>query len=142
MAQQVVHAGAGAEQGPQPRLAGEESRLRVPADRVVGRLGAGLLGLLLMTMAFGAAGMFVSSLTREPTIAAVGSFVLLLLIWLLQMPAGYDTPYAKLFGYLSLISHLQTLMSGVFDLSDVVYYLLFTALFLWLTVQRLDLERN
>jgi ABC-2 type transport system permease protein len=108
----------------------------------VGRLGAGLLGLLLMTMAFGAAGMFVSSLTREPTIAAVGSFVLLLLIWLLQMPAGYDTPYAKLFGYLSLISHLQTLMSGVFDLSDVVYYLLFTALFLWLTVQRLDLERN
>ena len=42
----------------------------------------GLLGLMLLMMAFASAGIFVSSLTREPTIAAVGSFGLLLLIWL------------------------------------------------------------
>ena len=47
-----------------------------------------------------------------------------------------------LFDYLSLISHYQELITGLFDSSDVVYYLLFTALFLWLTVLRLDMERN
>lgn len=108
----------------------------------IGRLAAGLLGLFLLTLAFGAAGLFISSLTREPTIAAVASFAALLLIWLLRMPAQYDNAYAELFNYLSLISHYQNLITGLFDSSDIVYYLLFIALFLWLTVQRLDLERH
>ncbi|HKY21324.1 MAG TPA: ABC transporter permease subunit [Vicinamibacterales bacterium] len=111
-------------------------------DLDIGRLAAGLLGLLLLTMAFAACGLFISSLTREPTIAAIGSFAALLLIWLLKMPASFDSQFAPLFDYLSLISHYQDLISGLFDSSDVVYYLLFTALFLWLTVLRLDMERN
>lgn len=115
----------------------------IPATSLdLGRIGAGLLGLFLITAAFGAAGLFVSSLTREPTIAAIGSFGLLLLIWLLRMPTQFDSGFKAVFEYLSLISHYQDLISGLFTLSDVVYYLLFTALFLWLTVQRLDMERN
>jgi len=108
-----------------------------------GRLAAGLLGLLLLMMAFGAAGLFVSSLTREPTIAAVASFGLLLVIWLINI-LGYNDniPFRELFDYLSLVSHYDSLRRGVFDSTDVVYYLLFTGLFLWLTVQRLDMERN
>jgi ABC-2 type transport system permease protein len=111
-------------------------------DLDLGRLAAGMLGLLLLTMAFASCGMFISSLTREPTIAAIGSFAALLVIWLLKMPASFDSAYAPVFDYLSLISHYQDLISGLFDSSDVVYYLLFTALFLWLTVMRLDMERN
>lgn len=107
-----------------------------------GRIMGGLLGLLLMAMAFGASGLFISSLTREPTIAAVGSFGLLLLIWLLQIPAQQDLPFAEVLNYLSLIGHFQNLMEGLFDTADVAYYLLFTVLFLWLTVLRLDMERN
>lgn len=108
----------------------------------LGRLAAGLLGMFLLTMSFAACGLFISSLTREPTIAAVGTFAALLLIWLLKMPGSFDSPLAPLFDYLSLISHYQDLITGLFDSSDVVYYLLFTALFLWLTVIRLDMERN
>jgi ABC-2 type transport system permease protein len=108
----------------------------------MGRIAAGLLGLLLITMAFGACGIFISSLTREPTIAAIGSFGALLVIWLLKMPASYDNAFAPVFDYLSLISHYQNLISGLFDSSDVAYYVLFTVLFLWLTVLRLDIERN
>ena len=111
-------------------------------DLDIGRLGAGLLGLFLLTMSFAACGLFISSLTREPTIAAIGSFAALLVIWLLKMPASFDSSFAPVFDYLSLISHYQDLISGLFDSSDVVYYLLFTALFLWLTVMRLDMERN
>ncbi len=111
-------------------------------DLDLGRIGAGVLGLLLIMMSFGAAGLFVSSLTREPTIAAVGSFGLLLIVWLSQILSYQDFPGAEVFGYLSLIGHYEDLRRGVFDSADVVYYLLFTALFLGFTVQRLDLERN
>lgn len=108
-----------------------------------GRIAAGLLGLFLLMMAFGAAGLFVSSLTREPTIAAVGGFALLLLIWLLSVLTGNDSiPYKEVFGYLSLIDHYDSLRRGIFNSADVLYYFLFTALFLGLTVQRLDMERN
>ncbi|MEQ1439231.1 ABC transporter permease [Fontimonas sp. SYSU GA230001] len=108
-----------------------------------GRLAAGLLGLFLLMMAFGAAGLFVSSLTREPTIAAVGSFGLLLLVWLINILAYNDSvPFKDVFAYLSLISHFESLRRGVFNSADAIYYVLFSALFLWLTVLRLDMERN
>jgi len=108
-----------------------------------GRIAAGLLGLFLMMMAFAAAGLFVSSLTREPTIAAVASFGLLLVIWLANILAYNDSiPFQELFSYLSLIDHFESLRRGVFATADVIYYLLFSALFLWLTVLRLDIERN
>lgn len=108
----------------------------------LGIIAAGLLGLLLMMMALGAAGLFASTLTREPTIAAVIAFAILLLIWILQGVSYQQFPGAEAFGYLSLISHFQNLLRGIFDTADVIYYLLFTLVFLWLAVQRLDLERN
>lgn len=111
-------------------------------DLDLGRIAAGLLGMFLMTLAFGAAGIFVSSLTKEPTIAAVGSFGLLLLVWLIQIVSFQDIPFAEVFGYLSLIGHFDALRRGLFNSADVIYYVLFIVLFLWLTVQRLDLERN
>ncbi|MBL6749148.1 MAG: ABC transporter permease subunit [Nevskia sp.] len=109
----------------------------------VGRIAAGLLGLFLMMSAFGAAGLFVSTLTREPVIAAVAAFGLLLLLWILQGVAQSESlQHADLIGYLSLIGHFENLRRGVFNSADVVYYLLFVALFLWLSVLRLDIERN
>lgn len=108
-----------------------------------GRVAAGLLGLFLLMMSFGAVGLFVSSCTREPTIAAVGSFGLLLVIWLANILAYNDSvPFHELFSYLSLIGHFESLRRGVFATADVAYYVLFSALFLWLTVLRLDIERN
>lgn len=117
--------------------------LSASTDLDWGRLAAGLLGLFLLMAAFGAAGLFVSSLTREPTLAAVGSFALLLMFWLLNILAYNDSvPFRELFSYLSLIDHYENLRRGVFDTSDAIYYVLFSAFFLWLTVLRLDLERN
>jgi ABC-2 type transport system permease protein len=108
----------------------------------LGRIAAGLLGLFLLMLAFGAAGLFVSSLTREATIAAVGGFGLLLLIWLIQILGYQENRFAEVFNYLSLISHYESLRRGIFNTADIAYYLLFTTLFLWATVQRLDMERN
>lgn len=117
----------------------------------VGLLAAGTLGLWLMMAAFAAAGIFISSLTREPTIAAVGSFGLLLGIWLLHavsffewqpMVLGQQLPLAEIARKLSLIGHYDNLLYGIFDTADVLYYAIFCGLFLALTVQRLDMERQ
>ncbi len=117
----------------------------------LGMLAAGLLGLWLMMAAFAAAGIFISSLTREPTVAAVASFGLLLGIWLLHAVSFFDwqpailgmtLPLGDLARQLSLIGHYDNLLYGIFDTADVAYYLIFCGLFLALTVQRLDMERH
>lgn len=107
-----------------------------------GRLAAGMLGMLLMLMAFSAAGLFVSTLTREPTIAAVGGFGLVLMFWLVDVLAYRDIPFAEILRQFSLIGHYENLRRGIFDTADVAYYLLFTGTFLWAAVQRLDMERS
>jgi len=107
-----------------------------------GRIFAGLLGQLLMMLSFGAAGLFVSTLTKEPVIAAVGGFGLLLVVWLLEAMAYGGGMFSDLFRHLSLIGHFEKLRRGVFDTADIAYYLLFITFFLWLAVQRLDVERS
>lgn len=107
-----------------------------------GRLAAGILGMALMLMAFSAAGLFVSTLTREPTIAAVGGFGLVLMFWLVDVLAYQEIPFAEVFRHISLIGHYENLRRGIFDTADISYYLLFIGTFLWAAVQRLDLERN
>ncbi|MGH8529424.1 MAG: ABC transporter permease [Nevskiales bacterium] len=115
----------------------------------LGRIGAGMLGLFLMMIAFGAAGLFISSLTEQPVIAAIGSLVLLLVMWLIgwfedwTLPFfGKEIPVGLPFAYLSMTNHFDSFIEGVFNTADVLYYFLFSAVFLTLTVQRLDMERH
>ena len=107
-----------------------------------GLFASGLLGLVLLTAGFAAAGLFLSSLTAQPTIAAVSTFGLLLLLWLLDWAGGTGTEGAgELFAYLSLLTHFDGLLKGVFDSRDVAYYVLFITAFLGLAIRRLDADR-
>lgn len=123
-------------------LAAMPLMLLVGSTLDLGRIAAGLLGLSLMMMALGAAGLYVSTLTREPTIAAVASFGLLLMLWLMQVLSSQPGWIGKLLGYLAIVGHFENLRRGIFSSVDIVYYLLFTVLFLWLAVLQLDSERN
>ncbi len=108
-----------------------------------GLLFSGVLGLVLMIAAFAAAGLFMSTLTNHPTVAAVASFGLLLLLWVIDWAGGMakGEGTGAVFSYLSLQKHYQSLLSGLFDSSDVVYYLLFIVTFLVLSIRRLDADR-
>lgn len=106
-----------------------------------GKLASGLLGLLLLVAAFVAAGLYMSSLTDQPTIAAVATFGLLLLFWIIDWAGNAGGGESALFGYLSLLNHYQSLLKGLFNTSDVLYYVLFVVTFLGLTVERLDAQR-
>lgn len=106
-----------------------------------GKLLAGVLGLGLELGAFAAVGLFMSSLTRQPVIAAVSSFGVLLLLWVISWAGSGDDRYSATFHYLSLLDHYGSLLRGAFNTSDVIYYLLFIVTFLVLSIRRLDSYR-
>lgn len=111
-------------------------------DLDLGKVASGLLGLALLVGAFSAAGLYMSSLTEQPTIAAVSSFGLLLLLWIINWAGASGGAAASgLFSYLSLVGHYESLLKGLFNSTDVAYYLLFILTFLVLSVQRLDANR-
>jgi len=111
-----------------------------------GVLAAASLGLFLLLASFAAVGLFMSSLTAQPTIAAVSSFGVLLLLWILDWAGnnvGVEAGQGNdVLAYLSILRHYEALLKGVFNSADVVYYLLFIAVFLVLSIRRLDAERT
>ncbi len=107
----------------------------------LGKLAAGLLGLTLVVAAFAAIGLFMSSLTEQPTVAAVTTFGLLLLLWILDWAGNSGLDTSNLLGYLSMLRHYEPLLKGLFSSTDVVYYLLVTTLFLGFSIRRLDATR-
>jgi len=110
-------------------------------DLDLGKLAAGLLGLTLVVAAFAAIGLFMSSLTEQPTVAAVTTFGLLLLLWILDWAGNSGMDTSNLLAYLSMLRHYEPLLKGLFSSSDVVYYLLVTTLFLGFSIRRLDATR-
>ena len=106
-----------------------------------GKLASDVLGLLLLVGAFAAAGLYMSTLTRQPVVAAISTFGLLLFLWVVNWLSQGDARYSALLHYVSLIDHYGSLLRGSFDSSDVIYYLLFIATFLTLSIRRLDGQR-
>lgn len=107
-----------------------------------GLLASGFLGLLLLTASFAAAGLFMSSLTAHPAVAAISSFGLLLLLWNMDWAGtGADEGVRPLFSYLAVTSHFNALLQGVVDSADLVYTALLVVTFLVLAIRRLDSVR-
>lgn len=106
-------------------------------DLDLGKLASGVLGLALMLAMLASAGLYLSSLTRQPAVAAATTFGLFLLLWLVNVSGRGDATTA----YISVAGHLQAMLRGLFSTADVGYFLVATALFLALAVQRLDAER-
>jgi ABC-2 type transport system permease protein len=106
-----------------------------------GKLLSIFLGMLLLLGAFSAIGLYLSSLTENQTIAAVGSFGILLMLWIIDWLSESVSSGQSLLAYLSLLQHHESLLEGVFDSSDIAYYLLLIIAFLGLTIRQLDRER-
>ena len=103
-----------------------------------GLLVANLLGLLLLTSSFAAIGLFVSCLTTHPVVAAIGALAAFLMLWLINIAASDPASPVHLF---SLLKHFEGFMNGAVALTDVIYFALLTALFLILSIRRLDADR-
>ena len=100
------------------------------------------LGLLLLGGCFMAIGLFISSLTKNQIVAVVATFVVFMMLWMINWIAQFMSPTSQaVLNYLSITNHLEDFMGGVIDTKHVVYYLSFIGFGLFLTARSVDVER-
>ncbi len=108
----------------------------------LGPLLTGYLGLFLLGAAFLAVGVLTSSLTENQIVAAFANFGVLLVFWMIGWSADLAGPaWGKLLSHLSILEHFDNFAKGVIDTKDVIYYLNFTVLCLFLTLRTLESKR-
>ncbi len=102
------------------------------------------VALLLVGIVFIAIGLFISSLTENQLTAAIGTMAVILVLLIIGvlntfLPNDYWLRYV--INCISFFSRFQTFVSGIFDLSGIIYYLTVGALFVYLTVRTYDRRR-
>lgn len=115
----------------------------MPASLLLGgQLDAGLciaafVGLFLLLSAFAAIGLYMSSLSAQPLVAAVSSYGVLLLLWILDWQ-GADTDSAgqSVLASLSLLGHYRPWLAGAVSTEHLLYFLLVCGLFVVLATRR------
>ncbi len=104
-----------------------------------GYIFSNVVGLWLLVASFSALGIYVSSLTSQPVVAGIITFVALFAMLILDhFFAGDPT---STMAYLSLMRHFEPFSKGLMDTKDLAYFLLFIITFLTLTIRRLDADR-
>ena len=102
----------------------------------VGTLITGYIGLLLMGAAYIAIGFFASTLTENQIVAfIIGIVVCLTLLLIGEDIVLFKTPnwLYPIFSYLGLGAHYSSILRGVLDSRDIIYYLSVIAFFLYLS---------
>ncbi|MFB3058271.1 MAG: ABC transporter permease subunit [Gammaproteobacteria bacterium] len=106
-----------------------------------GKLVSIYLSMLLLLSSFAAIGLYLSSLTDNQTIAAVSTFGALLMLWIIDWVGETAGGGQNVAAYLSILRHHQSMLEGVFNFSDLAYYLILITTFLVLTIRQLDRDR-
>ncbi len=105
-------------------------------------IGTSYLGLLLCCSSFCAGGLFASSLTNDQVAAGMAGIVLLLPFWLIGTASSLvSEEYAGLLEQLAMLPHLRSFTKGIIDSADIVYFIAFTFVFLFLTYRTLESRR-
>lgn len=107
-----------------------------------GPVFSGALGVLLQGGAFISVGILASSLTENQIIAAVLSFFMLILLWIIDWAARFADGFLfVVLKFLSLVEHTRDMIEGVVDTHDVVFFLSATVFFLFVTHHVLESRR-
>ncbi len=107
-----------------------------------GMVATSYLGMFLCCAAFSAAGLFASSLTDDQVAAGLGGILLLLPFWLIgNADALLGEDYAELIELVALLPHLRSFTRGVLDSADVLWFVGFCFVFLFLTYRTLESRR-
>ena len=105
----------------------------------IGPLAAGYVGLFLLGASFIACGIFISSLTENQVVAAIGTIGVLVFFWFIDWNEGIAGEKAiVILHQFSLFEHFFNFTRGVIDTKDVVYYLSLIGFFLFLTMRSLE----
>ena len=107
-----------------------------------GILVSAYIGLVLMTGAMVAIGVFISSLFNSPVAAFFVTLLVLLFLWIVGIFGRGTGSGSELLSYLSFVDHYYgNFYQGLLDLGDAVYYASLTALALLLGSQVVEARR-
>ncbi len=107
-----------------------------------GVMATSYAGLIAVACGFSAAGIFASSLTDDQVAAGLLGIVMLLPFWLVhQAEALLPDEWADHVRKLGVLVHLDSFQRGVIDSADVLYFVGFTFVFLFLTFRSLESRR-
>jgi ABC-2 type transport system permease protein len=102
----------------------------------------GYAGLLLMGGCFLSLGLFISSLTKNQIVAAMATFAVFLMLWVINWIGTFVGPTTQaVLAHLSLTEHYDDFARGIIDTKHIIYYLSFMAFGLFLTAKSVDSER-
>ena len=103
-----------------------------------GVLAASYLAMFLLAAACVAVGMLASSFTTNQIVAFIVSFASLLILYLLGwVGTVVEDGFWHWLAKASVLEHLEQLGKGLLHVQDIVYFVLFIGLFLFMTVQRI-----
>jgi ABC-2 type transport system permease protein len=99
------------------------STLNIWSDIDFGYLLSNSLGLILLAASFSALGIYFSSLTSQPMVAAILSFIALFA--LMGLDKFFGSQPNHWFGYISLMKHFQSFSRGIIDSRYYLFYLIY-----------------
>ncbi len=105
----------------------------------IGLIFANILGVLLLSASYVALGLYFSALSKQPVIAAASALGVSFGLWLLDLTADDSRGFLRA---ISPNSHFQTLNAGLINSADLIYFVLFIATLLWLTIRHVNNERR
>ncbi|HHW24573.1 MAG TPA: ABC transporter permease [Bacillota bacterium] len=108
-----------------------------------GQLVGYSIAILLIGAAFVSVGIFISSLTENQIIAAIGTIAVILIFLLASFLNQYIDVYAirAVLSWISVYSRFGNFTHGVFDFNAVLYYFSISGVFLFLTVRIYEKRR-
>jgi ABC-2 type transport system permease protein len=115
------------------------STLNLWSDIDFGYIVANTIGLFLLVGSFCALGIYFSSLTSQPIIAGILSFIFSFILMIFGRFFANDP--SNVAGQFSFSTHFQSFASGLIDTADLAFFILFIVTFLTLTIRRLDADR-
>lgn len=102
----------------------------------------GHLGLILLAAAVLSLGMFVSSLTDSTILAAVMTFAIVLMLWVIDLIGNnVGGNFGAAISQLSLLKHYTNFIQGIFSTSSLILFLSYILLGLFLTAQAIEAFR-
>jgi ABC-2 type transport system permease protein len=102
----------------------------------------GYLGLFLIGAAYMAIGLFISALTQNQAVAAMATFAVLLMTWIVGWSAQkLEGALRDIVLYLTAVTHLDSFSRGVLEPKDLLYFLSIVVLGLYATHRAVEAHR-
>jgi ABC-2 type transport system permease protein len=101
------------------------------------------IGTLLNGAAMISIGVFISSLTVSQVIAAIGTFIIAVLLMFVDQIASAlsGNIIGTVLGWISFTSRYDIFTRGIFSVSSVVYFVSVAAVFVFLTARKVESRR-